>query len=60
MKTLEITFKDFTTKVVTVEGCGICLALSIARGLLADNNNIWRVAVLDENNNVEGIADRNK
>lgn len=56
---LEITYKNYgIPKVITLEGCGVCLALSMARGLLSDNENIWRVAVLDNSNIIQGIADR--
>lgn len=54
---LEIMFKGFHFKEVEVN-CGCALALSMARGLILDNENVERVTVFDENGDVFGIADR--
>lgn len=54
---LEITFKNFSCKEVNVD-CGCALALSMARGLILDNANIIRVVVINENDEIFGVADR--
>ena len=52
---LAITYKNHISDIVSV-GCGVYLALSMAKGLMKEKDNISEIVVLDCDNEIFGCV----